>query len=741
MSTGSSLISFDPSKDKKLISSHFKIQHFYNISIFTERLQEVGLDLDSVYTVYIKVRYRKDSYFMLGNQFGLKYSSEMDFEDTFKVIKARLAVYYERYHLTDADIVFLQVNCRLLDKKIYSDLLIDDEKFEFITPTEKKNTVNLVIIPTASKEEDSLGKCLPVVLDTNNNIKVVDIVIKNIKYNFLDIIVEKTKYIKKNHRDSITSFDKDYKFLHIKAEMDYVLVVKELESNKVDKLKYSMGGILLERVTDTFVGNSIIRKKGLEYMYIENNNEVTKLTNTIKFNAIEKYVIKKSSWLPNPNIGVIDTEVYLNKDKNLMEIYALGFRTNLLDYPVTYYIDSDYDSVSLVLKMIDELLRPKYNNITFYCHNSGKYDAIFLIGVLTKYNVENPENKYDLDPIFRDKTVLKLTIKKNGNSLTIVDSITILTGGLAKLAKDFGVETQKSIFPHKFSVQGHLFYEGHTPGIHFYNDLSIKEYSEIYKENWSFKRETISYLRKDLSCLYEVMVCANKQVFDDYKINITEAYTISGLAIKLFLNKYYNDNIPLINKPSIYKDIKQAYYGGITEVYKPFGENLFYYDVNSLYPFTALNDMPGLWCDKITYYKDNPYISELFGFFYCEIESPLDLYLGLLPVRVDLGIEFPLGKWRGWYFSEELKFAIENGYKIKVLKGSNFSRVNNVFTSYINKLYSIKSDPINNTQKTLAKSLLNNLLGRFGINLEKPITKTISRKEFDNITLIHKIIY
>ncbi len=37
--------------------------------------------------------------------------------------------------------------------------------------------------------------------------------------------------------------------------------------------------------------------------------------------------------------------------------------------------------------------------------------------------------------------------------------------------------------------------------------------------------------------------------------------------MKIYLNKYYNDNIPLINKPSIYKDIKQGYYGGITVIF------------------------------------------------------------------------------------------------------------------------------------------------------------------------------
>jgi len=77
--------------------------------------------------------------------------------------------------------------------------------------------------------------------------------------------------------------------------------------------------------------------------------------------------------------------------------------------------------------------------------------------------------------------------------------------------------------------------------------------------------------------------------------------------------------------------------------------------------------MPGLNCSKITYYKENlEDIYSLFGFFYCKIDTPLNDYLGLLPVRNKFGIELPLGSWEGWYFSEELKFAQENSCKITV---------------------------------------------------------------------------
>lgn len=74
--------------------------------------------------------------------------------------------------------------------------------------------------------------------------------------------------------------------------------------------------------------------------------------------------------------------------------------------------------------------------------------------------------------------------------------------------------------------------------------------------------------------------------------------------------------------------------------------------------------------------------------FYCSVDAPLNCYLGLIPIK-EKGLTFPLDKWKGWYFSEQLKFAKDNGYKIKVFRGYRFSRENNVFTVYINKLYSI----------------------------------------------------
>lgn len=61
---------------------------------------------------------------------------------------------------------------------------------------------------------------------------------------------------------------------------------------------------LFSRIIDIFEGNYIIRIKGSDTRYLENNN-VIKTSKLIKFSHLERYKIKNVGWLPNPNVGAI----------------------------------------------------------------------------------------------------------------------------------------------------------------------------------------------------------------------------------------------------------------------------------------------------------------------------------------------------------------------------------------------------------------------------------------------------
>lgn len=686
-----------------------------------------------MYTVYIKVRYNIDSFFMLGNQFGFDFSSEDKIYDLLGIVNDRLEEAFEEYSLIDESVVYVQLIFRRLDTKLLSVFSLD--KSNHISSTDINSTKRKLNIPV-SVSEDSLGKPLGIIVENN---KIIDIILNfnNKRINFLDVIRNKAKFIRAKHSDNITDFDASFKFYLLKDVNYYILAVKYIEKSSLEKIRYSLDGVVINRVIDIKDNNNLVVRKSGEKEILIANNKVLMTKQNIKLKCIEK-PNSNVLFIGNPNIGVIDTETFLAKD-NKYKIYALGFKTNLVDSPIIYYINEDHlDSDNVVLSMINELLRPKYDKITFYCHNLSGFDVVFILKVLDTYN-ENNNDKYNISPILREDKIIKITISKNNRSFTIMDSYCMLADSLNRLGKNFEVNTLKSVFPYKFSTEDHLFYKGNTPDISYYENISKEEYKNIYSENWSFHDETIKYLHNDLMSLYEVLVKANKQVFMDYDVNMTDNLTISGLATRIFLKDFYNNNIPVISKASIYRDIKQAYYGGITEVYKPYGKNLYYYDVNSLYPYVALQDMPGLECYKIQFFTDKQDLGNLFGFFNCIVQSPLDSYLGLLPVRTKSGINFPIGKWEGWYFSEELKFAQENGYNIQVIRGYSFSREANVFKDYISKVYNIKSNPVNNTQKSMAKSLLNNLLGRFGITLDKSVTKLVTTKTFDEKAVMNKI--
>lgn len=253
-----------------------------------------------------------------------------------------------------------------------------------------------------------------------------------------------------------------------------------------------------------------------------------------------------TSHVENNKIGVLDLEVF-NEDEP--KVYAGGIYTYMSeqDSPLLFYIDeTTKDSYNLVLEIINEMLRPKYKGLIFYWHNFGKYDFNFILPVLLDYNAKHGKEIFKLDPIFKDNRVLQLTIRKiksnndkTYNSVTIRDSYAILNKSLAVLGKELNVEVHKGSFPHDFATLNTLFYKGNTPDYKYYDFDDIDMDEKLFKKNFyslhcDFKEEACKYLKDDLVSLFQVIIKANKIMFLNFRINITDSLTISGLASKIF---------------------------------------------------------------------------------------------------------------------------------------------------------------------------------------------------------------
>jgi hypothetical protein len=162
--------------------------------------------------------------------------------------------------------------------------------------------------------------------------------------------------------------------------------------------------------------------------------------------------------------------------------------------------------------------------------------------------------------------------------------------------------------------------------------------------------------------------------------------------------------------------MRNSYYGGVVEVFKNEGTDLKLYDVTSLYPYAMLNDMPG---GNMVFSTDSN-LNNYFGIVFVEVDTsglnPKYSNYPLLPHKIDGRMYNPLGKWTGWYFSEEVKLAETLGYNIIVHYGYKFERISNVFNSFIAKYFSIKaglSDIL--MDRTTAKMILNSVYGKLGM--------------------------
>ena len=417
------------------------------------------LTFGSVYTVFIRLKYNTE-YIMAGNQFGFIYSCSKDVNELQIIIHERLEVLLDEYNIYFKDIRYVMISFRQKDQKLLSEFSLD-KKYHH-DAGDFKLTQNKLTIPVSVNEE-SLGKALPVIT-SNCFITHINVTISGHKINFLDVIRRKAKVLILSDKDNITIFNDNFKFYLLKDNTDFVLAINKINDKFIDKIRYTLNGVLISHVNDSINNNVIIRTSGETRLTInKNNNKILFSEQNIKLKAIESPKPKRLFVL-NSNRGVIDIETYKTID-NITRVYALGFKKNLDNIPIIYYIDPKrLDSHYLVRSLMDDIFRSKYENVTFYCHNFGRYDLIYILHSLEYYNdyyiyvrnkyesTKGPKyTKYVTNCTLRDNRILRAKVPRLGKTITIVDSYPMLANKLYELGKDFNVPTLKSKFPYNFA--------------------------------------------------------------------------------------------------------------------------------------------------------------------------------------------------------------------------------------------------------------------------------------------------
>jgi hypothetical protein len=276
----------------------------------------------------------------------------------------------------------------------------------------------------------------------------------------------------------------------------------------------------------------------------------------------------------------------------------------------------------------------------------------------------------------------------------------------------------KGHFP--FLLKNIIFYSGVLPKFEYWTGITLSDYQIIGKDfknkMWNFQLEAIKYCKLDCQCLYEILVKFNELIYHNFKVNIHKPLTLPALAMIIYKTHFMpKDTIyQLLGKAE--QGIRESYTGGAVDVYIPHNRlesffskikamfiKLYYYDVNSLYPYVMADyDMPiG---KPIVFQGDIRKIeADAFGFFYCKITSPSNLLHPILQRRIKTkdGIRTiaGLGAWEGMISSTEMDNAVKYGYQFEILRGYQFER-GYIFKDYIERMYNLslefeKGHPMN----------------------------------------------
>lgn len=408
-----------------------------------------------------------------------------------------------------------------------------------------------------------------------------------------------------------------------------------------------------------------------------------------------------------------DLETYPSKN-NTHEVYLI---TLYSDKEVKVWFKEEKNH-NIIREFIDHV-KSNYCNYKGFAHNAGNFDARKILDQLKVDEFLNKKRTC----LIKDGSILAIYLK---NNITLADSYQLLPRKLSALASEFKLEISKGSIPH----------DQITPN-------NYKKYRE----------DAVIYCINDCKILFEVLKHFQNVIINNNisPIDPLNCITLPQFAFQTFrTEKYFPQNWDLykLDKRK-YNFVADGYYGGKVDVYVTYAksdeEEIFYYDVNSLYPYSMLNTMPegeGVWIEG----KDIN-IQNFFGFVEVTVKAPSTLNIPILPLRHDGGLYFPQGTFTSVQFSEELKYALNYGYEIKNIKrGLAFNKKEHVFDNYIYEFYKIKEKEAENKGALyfVVKLLLNALYGKFGMKPVESEFRVINPRElhdYIDFCTVENVIY
>jgi hypothetical protein len=241
-----------------------------------------------------------------------------------------------------------------------------------------------------------------------------------------------------------------------------------------------------------------------------------------------------------------------------------------------------------------------------------------------------------------------------------------------------------------------------------------KDYENI--DNWKI------YCKRDV----EILLYAFKQLFLFINENNLGyfGYTLASQSLISYRKNFLNTKIFFKRSDYIVNFERNAYYGGRVECFRIGyfnGDNYYYLDVNSLYPYVMKNTYLPI---RLIGIYDNVDIKLLERFIdkYCliakvRIKTDFPLY----PYRLNKKLIFPVGEFTTYLCTPEIKLGLERNNIISIDEVFVYLR-DKIFDKFVNYFYQKRleeKEKGNLTKSFFYKIILNSLYGKFGQRNDK----------------------
>jgi len=370
---------------------------------------------------------------------------------------------------------------------------------------------------------------------------------------------------------------------------------------------------------------------------------------------------------------------------------------------------TDFIGSDCIDSFMREAMKPKHRNNRFIAHNGGNYDFGFIIEWAQDMD-------FDFHFLEKQNSIFYIKIWDNdGKPRHFQDSLDLLMSSLGRLAPEFSSYEKMDFDFNKIEP---------IPDMSTEDIVEMREYLEI-----------------DTKALYESLMTFTDIITELSNGEAKPQLTIGSTTMEMYRSVFQTEEIPPSFQPdndndyaemmqnyknSAEYDIRKSYYGGRTEVYKMYGEDLNHYDVNSLFPYIyTKKQMP---VGKPKHYPSADILDmDNYGGV-AKIEGVVpEIKIPVLPVRTTINkqekVIFPTGEISGWYTLSEIRYALRVGAltNVDVLDGY-VSRYGRPFEQYGETLYGLKKTIDGESEPAkywVVKLLLNSFYGKFALDREQ----------------------